>query len=70
VAFYGNPDVHTPDACGHLINDPSGTPLQANCIETTLLGGVVTAMMIVQPVRAGEELLMDYGRRYWEDRRA
>ena len=68
IAFYGDPSRHSANACGHMINDPTGTDLKANCAECTLLGGAVTAICIVRPVRKGEELLLQYGSSYWSDR--
>lgn len=68
LAVYGNPNVHTVHACGHMINDPKGTGKRANCCEVRLAGGAALAIMITAPVRAGEELLLKYGNPYWSSR--
>tara|TARA_B100001057_G_scaffold479563_1_gene551362 strand:+ start:1702 stop:2556 length:855 start_codon:yes stop_codon:yes gene_type:complete len=68
LAIYGNPNVHTVHACGHMINDPKGTGKRANCTEVPLAGGAAMAIMITAPIRAGEELLLKYGKGYWFSR--
>ena len=68
VCFYGDPNVHPPEACGHMINDPRGTGGGANCTECPIAGGAVTAIVVTKAVRAGEELLMRYGESYWASR--
>jgi hypothetical protein len=65
LCFYGDPNVHPPEECGHMINDPKGTGGGANCAECPIAGGAVTAILVTKPVRAGEELLMRYGSSYW-----
>ena len=68
VVFYGNPAIHSPKMCGHMINDPRGTGCESNCIECPLVGGAITAILITSPVKAGDELLMGYGQPYWKKR--
>lgn len=65
VCFYGDPNVHSPEACGHMINDPRGTGGGANCVVCPIAGGAVTAILVTKAVQAGEELLMNYGEAYW-----
>lgn len=67
VCIFGNPDVHYPGACGHLINDAKNSGKRRNCAMCTLLGGVVTAILVLHPIKEGEELLMSYGDGYWND---
>lgn len=68
VMFYGNPEVHPPKMCGHMINDPKGTGRDANCVACPLVGGAVTAILITSPVQQGDELLLKYGPAYWAAR--
>lgn len=69
IAFYGNPARYSANACGHLLNDPTGTDREANCMFCPLLGGAVTTICVVRPVQRGQELLIRYGNGYWHDRR-
>ena len=69
ICFFGNPNVYTPHACGHMINDPKNTTHRANCVDCCLAGGSVTAILTTRAVAKGEELLMEYGEGYWSDRK-
>jgi len=69
ICFFGNPNVYTPHACGHMINDPKNTTHRANCVDCCLSGGSVTAILTTRAVAKGEELLMEYGEGYWSDRK-
>jgi hypothetical protein len=66
ISFFGNPGLHPPEACGHMINDAKDTQYHTNCIETPLCGGSVTAILVTRPVKKGEELFMAYGEGYWK----
>ena len=68
LCFYGDPSVHPPNACGHMINDPRDTCFEANCIECVLCGGIVTAILSTANIAKGSELLMEYGDDYWRSR--
>ena len=46
----------------------SGTSAEANCVECPIGGGALIGILTLRDVRAGEELLMDYGERYWQER--
>ena len=39
VAVYADPSQHSPAFCGHMINDPRGTPADANAVECPIGGG-------------------------------
>eukprot|EP00966_Prymnesium_polylepis_P005725 130592-Prymnesium_polylepis.1 len=65
AVIYGNPNVHPPEACGHMINDPRGTGRGENCGMCLLVGGVVTAIIATEAIKKGEELLFKYGEGYW-----
>jgi|EP00966_Prymnesium_polylepis_P037988 hypothetical protein len=67
VNIYGNPNEWSPAECGHKINDPKGSGREANCIECTLAGGAVTAIMATSAVKKGEELLIGYRSGFWVD---
>ena len=66
IAFFGDPSVHSPSECGHMVNDPINTGRRANCFPCPLVGGVVTAILMSLPVKKGEELLLSYGPDYWD----
>jgi len=68
VAVYADPSTHSPGLCGHMINDPRGTGAEANCVECPIGGGALIGILTLRDVREGEELLMDYGERYWQER--
>jgi SET domain-containing protein len=68
VAVYADPSTHSPGLCGHMINDPRGTGAEANCVECPIGGGALIGILTLRDVREGEELLMDYGERYWQAR--
>ena len=65
---FADPSRHPPHRCGHMLNSPHRTNMQANCVECPLMHGAVTAVCVAQAVAAGEELLIDYGSQYWHDR--
>ena len=69
VEVYADPSTHSPALCGHMINDPRHTGAAANCVECPIGGGALIAILTLRDVREGEELLMDYGERYWQERR-
>ena len=33
VTVYADPSTHSPGLCGHMINDPRSTGVEANCVE-------------------------------------
>ena len=66
--MYADPSTHSPALCGHMINDPRGTRAVANCVECPIGGGALIGILTLRDVREGEELLMDYGERYWQAR--
>ena len=68
VTVYADPSTHSPGLCGHMINDPRGTGVEANCVECPIAGGALIGILTLRDVREGEELLMDYGERYWQAR--
>ena len=68
VAAYADPSTHSPGLCRHMINDPRGTGAEANCVECPIGGGALIGILTLRDVREGEELLMDYGERYWQAR--
>ena len=68
VTVYADPSTHSPGFCGHMINDPRGTSAEANCVECPIGGGALIGILTLRDVREGEELLMDYGERYWQAR--
>ena len=68
VTVYADPATHSPGFCGHMINDPRGTGAEANCVECSIGGGALVGILTLRDVREGEELLMDYGKRYWQER--
>ena len=68
VAVYADPSTHSPGFCGHMINDPRGNGAEANCVECPIGGGALIGILTLRDVREGEELLMDYGKRYWQER--
>ena len=51
-----------------MINDSRGTGAEANCVESPIGGGALIGILTLRDVREGEELLMDYGERYWQAR--
>ena len=51
-----------------MINDPRGTGVEANSVECPIAGGALIGILTLRDVREGEELLMDYGERYWQAR--
>ena len=51
-----------------MINDPLGTCVTANCVECPIGGGALIGILTLRDVREGEELLMNYGERYWQAR--
>ena len=55
------------DFQSRFINDASGTGKASNVhFKRVWLGGAMHVMVIVtQPIRRGEEILDDYGDRYW-----
>ena len=68
VAVYADPSQHSPAFCGHMINDPRGTPADANAVECPIGGGALIGILTLRDIAKGEELLMDYGERYWQAR--
>ena len=68
VTVYADPARHSPGFCGHMINDPLGTCVTANCVECPIGGGALIGILTLRDVREGEELLMNYGERYWQAR--
>ena len=68
VTVYADPATHSPGHCGHMINDPRGAGVEANCVECPIGGGALIGILTLRDVREGEELLMDYGERYWQER--
>ena len=68
VTVYADPSKHPPGFSGHMINDPRGTGAEANCVECPIGGGALIGILTLRDVREGEELLMDYGDRYWQKR--
>ena len=68
VTVYADPSTHSPGLCGHMINFPRGTGVEANCVECPIGGGALIGILTLRDVREGEELLMDYGERYWQER--
>ena len=68
VAVYADPSQHSPAFCGHMINDPRGTPADANAVECPIGGGALIGILTLRDIAKGEELLMDYGERYWRAR--
>jgi len=68
IDFYGNPHVHPPSACGHILNDPQGSGRAANCVECYLAGGAVIGILATENITTGSELLMEYGAKYWKNR--
>ena len=68
VAVYADPSTRSPGFCGHMINDPRGTGAETNCVECPIGGGALIGILTLRDVREGEELLMDYGERYWQAR--
>ena len=68
VTVYADPSTHSPGFCGHMTNDPRGTGVEANCVECPIGGGALIGILTLRDVREGEELLMDYGERYWQER--
>ena len=68
VTVYADPATHSPGHCGHMINDPRGAGVEANCVECPIGGGALIGILTLRDVREGEELLMDYGERYWQAR--
>lgn len=69
IGFAGNPAVHAPHRCGHLVNDALDTSFENNVQIFYLLEGVLVALMVTKPIRSGEELFLDYGPAYWVTRR-
>ena len=51
-----------------MIKDPLGTAAEANCVECPIGGGALIGMLTLRDIAKGEELLMDYGERYWRAR--
>ena len=68
VTVYADPATHSPGFCGHMINDPRGTASSANCVECPIGGGALIGILSLRTVRKGEELLMNYGKGYWQAR--
>ena len=68
VTVYADASTHSLGLCGHMINDPRGTGVEASCFECPIGGGALIGILTLRDVRAGEELLMDYGERYWQAR--
>lgn len=64
-SFAGDPRIHAPHACGHLMNDARKTEYAYNVSVLSLLGGAVNVVVVIAPVAAGEELFFDYGKGYW-----
>ena len=44
----------------------SGTSVEANCVECPIGGGALIGILTLHDVRKGDELLMDYGERYFD----
>ena len=42
VTVYADPSTHSPGCCGHMINDPRGAGVEANCVECPIGGGALT----------------------------
>ena len=68
MTIYADPESFSASACGHKINDPLGRTFSANVAECPICGGVVVGMLSLRDIHEGEELFMDYGAAYWEDR--
>ena len=46
----------------------SGTSVEANCVECPIGGGALIGILTLHDLRKGDELLMDYAERYWQER--
>lgn len=69
VCISGDPAVHSPDACGHLVNSVTNdTLIGHNCAIVPLFGGMVVAMIATTTIDAGAEVFVFYGDDYWRDR--
>ena len=67
VTGFTDPELHTPERCGHLLNSTYGTKTAPNC-GLVSLGGLALVLVTIREVAAGEELLWNYGPNYWKNR--
>ena len=65
VTGFTDPELYTPERCGHLLNSTYGTKTAPNC-GLVSLGGLALVLVTIREVAAGEELLWNYGPNYWK----
>ena len=81
IAIAGDPDKHTNDACGHLINDGACILKKDFDVDDVMryvdestrkqnchfipLGGAALAVVASRDIKAGEEVLAAYGAGFW-----
>lgn len=69
VDIYGDPNYHPDGCCGHMMNDADGDAQGTNnCAMITMFGGALLAVVALEKIAKGSELLTSYGYGWWKNR--